>query len=100
YFVDLGRCHAVSHSTKEPSYGGRAQHETEMTASPSIINHDRPDLDRTCLGAGNPRGNGDGGVEILGLDQIIAAELFARLRDPTIRCQGLAVADPHGGCRR
>ena len=71
-----------------------------MTASPSIINHDRPDLDRTNLGAGNPCGNGKGGVEIFGLDQIIAAELLARFRKRTVRRQCLAVANAHGGRRR
>src|SRR6266446_4086698 len=71
-----------------------------MTASPSIIHPDRPDLDRTIPGAGNPRGNAKRSVEILGLDQIVAAELLTRLREWTIGGQGLAVADPHGRRRR
>src|SRR5882757_4782377 len=66
----------------------------------SIINHNRPDLDRPLPGAGNPRGDREGGVEILGLDQIIAGELFARLRERTVGRHGLAVTDAHGGCRR
>src|SRR5580692_975262 len=54
----------------------------------SIINHDRPDLDRPIPGARNPRGNGKGGVEILGIDQIIATKLLAGLCERTIRHQG------------
>src|SRR5436190_10970554 len=68
-----------------------------MTASPSVIDHDRPDLDRTRLGAGNAGGNAKRRVEILGFDQIVAAELLARLREWAIRGQHFAVADPHGG---
>src|SRR6202048_2493195 len=80
--------------------GFDASRRPGMTASPSIIDHDRPDLDRTRLGAGDARGNGKRGVEILGFDQIVAPELLARLRERTIRRQGLAVANPHGGRRR
>ena len=36
--------------------------EPGMTASPSVIDHDRPHLDRTCLGARNTRGDAEGGV--------------------------------------
>src|SRR5713101_978718 len=68
-----------------------------MTTWPSIINPDRPDLDRTIAGAGNPRGDGEGRVEILGLDQVIAAKLLAGFRERTIGSQGLAVADANGG---
>src|ERR1700754_1332567 len=60
----------------------------------SIINHDRPDLDRTGLGAGDPRGDGKRGVEVLGFDQVVAAKLFARLRERTVRGHDLVVADP------
>src|SRR5260370_31646174 len=68
-----------------------------MPASPSIINPDRPHLDGTESGAGNPRGDGERGIEVLGLDQIVTAELLARFRERTIRRQGLAVADANGG---
>src|SRR5436305_5604122 len=66
------------------------------TAAPSIINPDRPDLDGAESRAGNPRGDRDRGVEILGIDQIVAAELLAGLRKRAIGGQGLAFADPHG----
>ena len=36
-------------------------------------------------------------VEILGLDQIVAAELLAGFRERAVGRQRLAVADPHGG---
>src|SRR4051794_34739545 len=71
-----------------------------MTTSPSIIDHDRPHLDRTGLGAWDARGNAERGVEILGIDQIVAGELLSRLRERTIRGQSLAVANAHGGRRR
>src|ERR1700722_19642935 len=68
-----------------------------MTASPSIINPDRPDLDRTEARARNLCGDGQGCVEILGLDQIVAAELLAGFRERAIGGQRLAVTDAHGG---
>src|ERR1700730_17096361 len=68
-----------------------------MTASPSVIDHDRPDLDRTVSGAWNARGNRERGVEIPGFHQIVAAELLARLRERAIRRHSLAVANAHRG---
>src|ERR1700691_1215970 len=68
-----------------------------MTPTLVIIHHDRPDLDRTPLGAGNARGDGERGIEVLGFDQIIAGKLLAGLREWAIGRQGLAVADTHGG---
>src|SRR5450432_3053337 len=65
--------------------------------SRSIIDPDRPDLDRARLGAGNARGHGERGIEIPGFDQVVATELLARLRERTIGRQSLAVANPHGG---
>src|SRR3974390_2874499 len=61
-----------------------------------VIDHDRPDFDRAFPCAGNTRRNSDRGVEILGLDQIIAAELFARLRKWTVGGEDLAIAHAHG----
>src|SRR5450432_1388712 len=63
----------------------------------SIINPDRPDLDRTKPGTGNACGNRERGVEILGLYQIIASELLAGFRERTIRRHCLAVANAHRG---
>src|SRR6266849_9230287 len=45
---------------------------------------DRPDLDGTLARHGNPCGDGDGLVEILGLDEEVAAQLFTRLRERTV----------------
>src|SRR5579871_3066645 len=42
-----------------------------------VVDHHGANLDRTALGAGNSRSNSNRGVEILGLDQVIAAELLA-----------------------
>src|SRR3981081_4138111 len=88
--LEIPRC-AIAHLRSGPS------DHPGMTASPSIINPDRPDLDRTIPGAGNTRGNGERCVEILGLDQIVTAELLARSHERTIRGKGLAVTDAHGG---
>ena len=63
----------------------------------SIIHPDRPDLDRTKPGAGNPRGDRKRGVEILGLDQIVSAELLAGLRERAIGGQRFAFTHPHRG---
>src|SRR3954451_82263 len=68
--------------------------------SPSIIHPDRPDLDRTKAGAGNTRGDRKRGIEILGFDQVVPAELLAGFRERTIGGQGFAVTHPHGRCRR
>src|SRR5690242_12474763 len=80
----------------ELTSGFDPSHCLEAAASQSIINPDRPDLDRTKARAGNARGDYKRRIEILGLDQIVAAELFARFREWSVGGQGLAVADPHG----
>src|SRR6478609_3817544 len=72
-----------------------------MRASPLVVvDHDLPNLDRTGLGAGNSRRDANRGVEILGLDQIITTELFARFRKWAIGREDLAVAYAHGCCGR
>ena len=50
--------------------------------------------------AGNPAGNADGLVQVLGVDQEIAAKLLARLGEGTVRDQPLAVAHAHARSRR
>src|SRR5258708_11590840 len=50
---------------------------------------------------GNVCGDGDGFVEIFGLDEVIAAELLARLSERTVRHEAFAIAQADaGGCRR
>src|ERR1700751_1114177 len=72
-----------------------------MRASPLVVvDHDRPNLDRTGLGAGNSRRDANRGVEILGLDQIITTELFARFGKWAIGREDLAIAYAHGCCGR
>src|ERR1700686_1306235 len=88
--LEVPRC-AVAHLRSGPS------DHPGMTASPSIINPDRPDLDRAEPRARNPRGDGKGRIEILGLDQIIAAELLAGFRERAVGGERLAVAHAHGG---
>src|SRR5579872_7338559 len=84
------------HKIPDGSFG-----RSGMTAWPSVVvDHHRPHLDRTGLGAGNSRRNANRGVEVLGLDQIIAAELLAGFGKWAIGCEDLAVAHAHGGGRR
>src|SRR4029453_11625029 len=60
------------------------------------FNH-RPDLDGPLTRHGNPWGDTDRLVEMLGVDEKVAAELFARLRERTIRHEPFAVAYAAGG---
>src|SRR5205823_10748546 len=60
---------------------------------------DRPDFDCAPARPRNPRGDGDRLVEIPGIDQEVAAQLFARLRERAVGHQPLALADPDAGRR-
>src|SRR5689334_7677776 len=60
---------------------------------------DRADLDGARARQRNPGGDGERFVEILHVDEHVAAELLARLRERPIGHQSLAIADPHAGCR-
>ena len=57
---------------------------------------DRPDLDRAVLGAGDLRRELDRLVEVLGLDEVEAAEGFLRLGERAVGRDRLAVPDPDG----
>src|SRR5881296_3450198 len=56
---------------------------------------DWPDLDGALARRGNPCGDGDGLVEILGIDEEVAAQLFTRLRERTVGHEPFAVAHPN-----
>src|SRR5437867_1828692 len=60
----------------------------------------RPDLDGARAGQWNSCGDGDGFVEILDVDEHVAAELLAGLRERTVGHEALAVAHPDAGRRR
>src|SRR6266568_5021576 len=62
--------------------------------------HYRPDFDGAGACRWNPCGDADRLVEILGVDQEVAAELLARLRERTIGHEPFAVAHPDAGRRR
>src|SRR5579872_1980236 len=70
---------------------------TLIRPASAIHRPDRPHLDRTVLGGGDLGGDADRLVQVLGLDQVVAAELFAGLGERAVRGQRLAVADPHRG---
>src|SRR6266849_8730674 len=56
-----------------------------------------PDLDSPLAGHGNLGGNADRLVEILGVDEEIAAQLLARLRERTIGHKPLSLPHPNAG---
>src|SRR3984957_15580049 len=64
------------------------------------IDHDRPNLDRSVLGAGNSSRDRNRRIEVLGFDQIVAAELLAGFGKRAVGGQNLALAHPHRGRRR
>src|SRR4030095_1379284 len=67
---------------------------------PARVFHQRSDFDRADTNPWDSRGDTDRLVEILRLNEKISAELFARLREPTVRDEPFAVAAPDAGCRR
>ena len=60
----------------------------------------RPDFDGTHARHWNPCGDGDRLVEILDVDEHVAAELLARFRKRTVGHEPFAVAHPDAGRRR
>src|SRR5918998_2226324 len=62
--------------------------------------HHRPDLDRAPTTTRYAGGNIDRFVEIRRVDEVVAAELFARLRERTVGYQPFAVPHPDAGRRR
>ena len=61
--------------------------------------HDGTDLDGAGAGAGDLAGQLDGPVEILDVDEVVAAEDFLRLGERAVGRGDAAVAHPHGGGR-
>ena len=59
----------------------------------------RPDFDGARAGQRNSCGEGDGFVEILDVDEHVAAELLAGLRERTVGHQPLTIAHPDAGRR-
>src|SRR5690606_8574336 len=60
---------------------------------------DEWDLDRAPAGARNPRRDGDGLIEVVGLDHEEAAQLLVCLGERAVGHQPLAVAHAHAGRR-
>jgi hypothetical protein len=54
--------------------------------------HEWPHFNGARARGGNPCSDGDGFVEIFGLDQVVAPELLARLRERTVGREPFAVA--------
>src|SRR2546428_7794953 len=81
--------------TSAPSSLGPAS----MSCSLSGLGYvsERADLDRLRDGGGGLRRPGEGGVEVLGLDDVEAAEVFLRLREGAVGGQHLAVGHAHDG---
>src|SRR2546421_7060954 len=62
--------------------------------------HDRADFDGAQACRGNPCGDADRLVQILGVDEEVAAQLLARLRERPVGYQRFAGAHPDAGRRR
>src|SRR5215510_14478261 len=60
----------------------------------------RPHLNGAFARRGNPAGNADRLVEIVCLDEEVAARLYTRFRERTIGHKPFAVADPNTGRHR
>src|SRR5712692_8738327 len=60
----------------------------------------RADFDGAFARAGNAAGNVDGFIEVFGVDQVITAQLLARLRERTVGHEPFAVTDLHAGSGR
>src|SRR5215471_21155902 len=58
---------------------------------------ERPDLDRHPDGPGDLRRPGERGVQVLGLDDVEAAEVLLRLDEGTVGGEYLAAGDAHDG---
>src|SRR4051794_36990312 len=68
---------------------------------PSACEHpDRPHLDRAALRGGDPRGDLGRLVQILRLDQVVAAQLLLHLRERPVRGQRLAITNADARRRR
>src|SRR5437899_12186879 len=72
---------------------------TQLTRRQARYLHDRPDFHGSLACSRNPCGDADRLVEILGVDQEVAAELFARFRERTVGYKRFAVAHAHAGGR-
>src|ERR1700733_2184816 len=62
--------------------------------------HDRTDFNGAEAGAGDAGGDGGGVVDVVGFEEIEAAELFFGFSEGAVGCGGFAVAyaDGFGGC--
>jgi len=77
--------------------GAPGQEDTSSFAG-EVLGHFAPDR------APHPRrrdarGQFDRSIEVVGLEQEVAAERFLGLDERTVGCQNLAPLHPHGGCR-
>src|SRR5215467_11376071 len=62
--------------------------------------HNRPDFDRTSASNRNTRSNRDGFVEVLGVDQNVAAQLFLGFGEGAVGNDSLAFANANDRCGR
>src|SRR5439155_10551169 len=66
----------------------------------ALAGEDRSDLDRAPARPGNAPCHRDRLVEVLGLHEVVAAQLLSRLGKRPVRDQPLSFAHAHGGRRR
>src|SRR5215207_687878 len=93
-------CPDSSRNTRSTSARVSAATLTPRLSGRHVHLHDRPDLDRPAADVGDPGGDLDRLVQVLGLDDVEAAELLLGLGERPVGAEGRAVAHPHGGGRR
>src|SRR5439155_6229647 len=83
-----------------PTAGSSSRGTESMSCSVSGLGYvsERPDLDRLRHCCGGLRRPGERCVEVIGLDDVEAAEVFLRLREWAVGGQHLAVGDAHDRC--
>jgi hypothetical protein len=69
-----------------------------MAASTSALTSPRSAAPRSSRRAGKLRGDLDRLVEVLAVDEVVAADLFLGLGERAVGGERLAIADPHGRC--
>src|SRR5262245_47164330 len=88
---------SVMTNSTTASYSKQQTSSTDLYDLRCHFDH-RTHLDRARAGRGNTRRERDGFVEILDVDEVVAAQLLARFGKRAVGHEPLAVADANAGC--